>query len=149
MSTKLRISNGIINWPNKCVRCCGVKDNVYKSTGYNVNGYYVALINYSKFIIKSPICSKCKRAIMLKRFAMFISGIVLVLSATFTLCFWVDGNEPPLICYIITCGAFILFILSYTRQPVHISDPGSYFVTVTIQNDQYAKEFASINDVME
>ena len=150
-----------IRWPNKCVTCGGNAITSYTAYGSSLAGYKFKLISheisYYKEGISYPICQTHKNIVMVARLLYFISIISTFLFGLYSLLFIISTvTDSPIIPVsfetgLIFCVIFLISILVFIKvmnlQPVRLKDVGKHFVTIVIRNEQYAREFASLNNL--
>ncbi len=142
-----------IKWPNKCICCGAAATTSYTAYGSILFGYAFKIfwqeVKYRKMGLPYPVCQKHKywaitvRAIYILSFlAVLFGGILFLVLLSGMPTFF--GIWEFLIGYLVFV---LIFIQSIRLHPVRLKEFGEYFYTFVIRNEDYAREFAFINDL--
>jgi hypothetical protein len=150
MSKKFRVSvHTPLKWPNKCAVCGENATTVYEAHGGLIE-LACAFTDYPGIktkvqSISYPICSKHKYTTITIRILYFISFWGMLFSGFVGLIFYKKGlfTFSALAIFLIS---LIAFIASIKWKPVRLRW-GYHFFTIIIRNDQYAREFALVNNI--
>jgi hypothetical protein len=142
-----------IKWPNKCVCCGGIATTSYTAYGSILSGYAFKIfwqeVKYRKMGLPYPVCRKHKYWAITVRTIYFLSflsvlfgGIIFLAMLSGMSTFF--GIWGSLIGYLFVV---LIFIQSIRLHPVRLKEFGEHFYTFLIRNEDYAREFAFINDL--
>jgi hypothetical protein len=159
-STKFKfLLNAPVRWPDRCAECNKNPDECNDLSGGVLRSKpwpdLIGLLTLRyplKVVISVPLCRRHSFQMDCMQILSFCSFASMLLFAilTFAQLFDQESQSPwfyAMIYFFISIFSLIIYIFSLRRQPVRLKGVGDIFFTIVIKDEDYAKEFASINTV--
>ncbi len=161
---KYQVKHVPISWPRKCAACGALPTAIARSQCSVVTnvGYYVLFVRttHLKTSIEYPVCARHRWAVRIAAkvsernlfnlalgmlIALFAFGLIVNLYD------WLIKGKPTLnpetlLVYLaIVLGGVAVYILAARFTPVKLNGATKETITLSFSNDDYAKEFAVLN----